>query len=496
MRGRTKLLIACLIIGCAAGAGYAAAGNYLSELRDAKAYLGETTINGISVQGKTPAQAAEILLAKPEDVKVSLIEKDETVLSGTLPDYGIQIDTEGFESALEDVFNQQTTNIIHALKAMYGVDELTVDIPYTVDESALQDYVNGEALSVERTHGTDAEIKFDTKEKVCFVEPEVDGNELDDAKLQAFVRGQIEEALKADSFRRADQDGAISQLDLTIPEEVYLDTNERIKAETLQAECDKYNKYAHACLTYTFGTQTKELDFMTFKDWLKFDGDTATLDDAAVDAYIEELSNTYNTKWIDRKFTTTYGNEITIRAGRNEYGYRINKDAEKAQLTQDIMSNEAVTREPCYDKTNSWGNPYYLGREGVDDLNGTYVEVNLGAQHVWFYKNGKLIIETDCVSGDMSEEGRSTASGCFPLAYKERDVTLKGGQGDEEYESDVKYWMPFYEGQGLHDAPWRSSFGGSIYKGNGSHGCVNLPPSAAKTIYENIDIGTAIILYY
>ena len=94
MRGRTKLLIACLIIGCAAGAGYAAASNYLSELRDAKAYLGETTINGIPVQGKTPSQVAEILLAKPEDVSVSLIEKGETVLSGTLPEYGIQIDTE------------------------------------------------------------------------------------------------------------------------------------------------------------------------------------------------------------------------------------------------------------------------------------------------------------------------------------------------------------------------------------------------------------------
>ena len=30
---------------------------------------------------------------------------------------------------------------------------------------------------------------------------------------------------------------------------------------------------------------------------------------------------------------------------------------------------------------------------------------------------------------------------------------------------------------------------------NGSHGCVNLPPSTAKTIFENVDTGTPVILY-
>ena len=79
----------------------------------------------------TPDQADEILLAKPEDIKVSVVENGETVLEGTLPEYGIKIDTEGFHAALEDVFTQQTTNIVHAVKAMNAVDELTVDVPYT-----------------------------------------------------------------------------------------------------------------------------------------------------------------------------------------------------------------------------------------------------------------------------------------------------------------------------------------------------------------------------
>ena len=60
---------------------------------------------------------------------------------------------------------------------------------------------------------------------------------------------------------------------------------------------------------------------------------------------------------------------------------------------------------------------------------------------------------------------------------------------------DVTYWMPFHDGQGLHDASWRSNFGGNIYQTNGSHGCVNLPTYAAATIYSYIDSNYPIVLY-
>ena len=48
--------------------------------------------------------------------------------------------------------------------------------------------------------------------------------------------------------------------------------------------------------------------------------------------------------------------------------------------------------------------------------------------------------------------------------------------------------MPFVvdRGIGFHDATWRSAFGGNIYEYSGSHGCVNLPPNAAKSLYGKI----------
>ncbi|MBQ3773496.1 MAG: L,D-transpeptidase, partial [Pseudobutyrivibrio sp.] len=64
------------------------------------------------------------------------------------------------------------------------------------------------------------------------------------------------------------------------------------------------------------------------------------------------------------------------------------------------------------------------------------------------------------------------------------------------YESHVHFWMPFNMGEGLHDATWRNKFGGDIYKRSGSHGCVNLPLSAAEKIYDIVEAGWPVIVFY
>ena len=109
---------------------------------------------------------------------------------------------------------------------------------------------------------------------------------------------------------------------------------------------------------------------------------------------------------------------------------------------------------------------------------------------MFFYKNGKLILESDFVSGNLAK-GYDTPTGTFPVQYKERNATLTG----EDYETPVKYWMPFYRGVGFHDAWWRDEFGKDIYKTNGSHGCINMPTEAARTMFEQIERGVAVVVY-
>ena len=122
------------------------------------------------------------------------------------------------------------------------------------------------------------------------------------------------------------------------------------------------------------------------------------------------------------------------------------------------------------------------------------MEVNLTAQHLWFYKNGNLIVDSDFVSGNVGR-GNGTHTGIYGITYKTRDAIL-GENSGADYRSPVSFWMPFNGNEGLHDANWRSKFGGSIYKTNGSHGCVNLPYSAAEKIYNNIEAGVAVVVFY
>lgn len=119
----------------------------------------------------------------------------------------------------------------------------------------------------------------------------------------------------------------------------------------------------------------------------------------------------------------------------------------------------------------------------------TYIEISIDQQHMWFYKNGERLVTTDVVTGNYGSN--DTPKGYFDIYSKDTDTNLYGA----DYVSHVDYWMPFYGGYGIHDSSWRSEYGGSIYKGDGSHGCVNTPLSQVSRIYYNAPVGTPVIIY-
>ncbi len=217
-------------------------------------------------------------------------------------------------------------------------------------------------------------------------------------------------------------------------------------------------------------------------EWLTPNADgSAGVDSGKVSAYVKELADKYNTNHKSKTLKTSYGKTVTIKGG--SYGWKINQAAEADELAALIRSGESQSgREPVYSQK--------AASHGANDYGDTYVEINLTAQHLFFYKNGSLLVESDFVSGNLSK-GWGTPAGSFPLTYKQRDAVLKG----ENYRTPVDYWMPFNGGIGMHDAKWRSSFGSTIYKTGGSHGCINLPHSAAKKIFENISAGMPVLCY-
>ena len=123
----------------------------------------------------------------------------------------------------------------------------------------------------------------------------------------------------------------------------------------------------------------------------------------------------------------------------------------------------------------------------------TRVEVSIDDQKLWYIEDDDTVFTTPVVTGGP---GHGTDKGIYQVAYKTTNVDLKGRNDDgSKYSSHVDWWMPFNGDEGLHDADWRGSFGGNIYKYNGSHGCVNMPESAAAKLYKKVDAGTIVIVY-
>lgn len=115
-----------------------------------------------------------------------------------------------------------------------------------------------------------------------------------------------------------------------------------------------------------------------------------------------------------------------------------------------------------------------------------YIKISISKQKLWYFKNGKAIYSSSVVTGQRNRH--DTRKGTYSLRGKAKNVYLVG----PDYKSFVNYWMPIYGDVGLHDATWRWNFGGSIYRYNGSHGCVNLPLRTAKYIYNNVPIRTTV----
>lgn len=273
----------------------------------------------------------------------------------------------------------------------------------------------------------------------------------------------------------------------TLADSVNLDekdcyTNARVTSSDseLQRICEQKNRLTGVTITYTFGEDVEVLDGNTIKDWLIEEEGKYDIDAELVREYVNGIAKKYDTLGKKREFQTTNGETITITEGA--YGWWMNRLQETEELVEQIKKGKSGSRTPVYRAQ--------AAQYGENDIGDSYVEIDLTSQHLWVYKEGQLVEETDFVSGNVSR-GYNTPVGIYSITYKERNATLRGAN----YASHVDYWMPFNGNVGMHDASWRSAFGEDIYLRGGSHGCVNLPVKKAEAIYEYVEQGEPVIVY-
>ncbi|MCR4908418.1 MAG: L,D-transpeptidase/peptidoglycan binding protein [Lachnospiraceae bacterium] len=302
----------------------------------------------------------------------------------------------------------------------------------------------------------------DTKYEVI---PEEPGTEPDPGKTFSTVGNAIKELSSSVDLDENDcyKPAAVTKDDTALNETV-----------------NKLNRYVGLSFYFDYGDNSETLDGTTIRDWITYDGSTVSLNTEEIKTFVDHLARAHDTFGLKRQFHTHDGRTITVSGG--DYGWWTDRKSTTEKLTEAFETGEDGNFEPVYFGT--------AAVHGDSDIGSDYVEVDLDNQHVYVYQNGSLMVDSDCVSG-KAINGNSTPEGTYAITYKERDGTLVG----EGYSSSVNYWMPFNKNIGLHDATWRSEFGGRIYITNGSHGCVNLPLKKAEKIFEIVHKGEPVVVY-
>lgn len=264
----------------------------------------------------------------------------------------------------------------------------------------------------------------------------------------------------------------------------YLSPSETADSEKLIARRDSLEEFLDMTITFEVGEISWKLTSEEYGDWVSYGIEGWSIQEAFVSQYVASIAEKYDTYGTEREFTTHDGRVIT-QVGEY-YGWKLDVEQETEQLLSLLDAGESCSHVPVYECEGA-------AYTADGDIGDTYVECDLGQQHVYVYVDGNLVLDSDCVTGSVAS-GHTTPEGLYAIMYKKSPAVLVG----EDYETPVSFWMPFNAayGIGLHDATWRGSFGGTIYKNSGSHGCVNLPYSAAQQLFSIVYAGMPVICYY
>jgi flagellar basal body-associated protein FliL len=423
-------------------------------------YFG-SEINGISVAGKAVGKVKEQMGAELQSYKLELKERDDKSEQITAADVGLKYNPDEEFKNFKD-----RQNPFKWISALLNKEEFKINLGITYDKELMKERVNNLSCIDSSKIIEPKNPGFKYESNSYRIVGEVNGNKVNKDILYEHV---VQAILNKETILDLEASNCYVKPQYT--------TN---SPEIIEAR-DILNKYVSSKITYTFGERKETLDGAIINNWLTVDEEYRVIfDEEKVKDYVEVLANNYNTIGSARNFVTSSGKILNVGGG--DYGLSINTLKEAQALTASIKEGQTITKEPVYLQTAL--------SHSENDIGNTYVEIDLARQYLWFYKDGSIMVEGDIVTGNVST-GHTTPEGIYKLKYKVRNTVLRGA----DYAAPVSYWMPFNGGIGIHDANWRSEFGGEIYKTDGSHGCINSPYYLAKTIYENIEVGMPIICY-
>ena len=347
---------------------------------------------------------------------------------------------------------------------------------YSVDQERLKSFTTSIIRSIGKD-ATNASLKIENGVVVTL--PDSDGLRVD----QQFLNRSLATALSTA------KDQNLSLQPQTLKASILASQTTEAKAQA-----EKYLQKS-VVLSYngkTYYASKEAIGYMiVFNEVLGKDGKptlVASISREQIAGYVQSVANQINISPKNKKVVIANGTSTVEREGSD--GLAINQspaiDAITAALQEDKDVSFGITASPVAFKTET----FQIGGTGGLSY-GQYIEISISRQRLWAWQDGQVVFTTAITSG-AAGDGFPTLNGLFSIYAKERSRYLNGSQYGWSYNVYVDYWMPFNGGQGLHDADWRSSFGGQDYYYGGSHGCVNMPKSSAAFLYGWATVGTPV----
>ena len=423
-------------------------------------YMPKTSVNGADISLEPKANLRENFKKSWKDYALTIVGKDEKTDT-------IKASTIDYVETMPDFKIKEESPWAWPVYAFVQKD-------YKVKTTISYDDAKLETALAYMHMVADKDITDPTPEMIVYKEGE--GYSIADAKEGTRLDGLKLKKAVLDSFHKQDKKLDAKKADL------YLKPTPAEDLDHMKKHVASLNAIEEYKLTYNFSDREEVLAGVSLINLYKSAEDgSLEPDEEKVKAYVAGLGEKYDTFKGTRDFQATGGAMMRVEGGI--YGWQIDQPKTVEQLMTAMNDKKIQTMEPVYKRRAVSRN--------VNDIGNSYIEIDIARQHMWLYKEGNLVIDTPVVTGNPYA-GNSTPTGTHEIWMMERNRYLTG----ETWKSYVKYWMPFnWTGCGIHDSSWRGSYGGNIYRGGGSHGCVNTPPSKAPTFYENAFKGMPVIVY-
>ena len=356
--------------------------------------------------------------------------------------------------------------------------EYNLEKNITYDNAAMDDAISSmNCMNPENTVESQDAYVTETADGFVIV-PEVEGNTLDVDKVRQLIGGAMQ--------------ALVPEVDL-LAAECYIVPKKFASDSDLIAECDLRNTVKaeneefmeivpKTILTYDFADRTERLEWDTIEDWVTQDEvGRYILDSEKMTAYVKELAEKYDTAGNTREFSTYDRRTVTISGG--DYGWVIDQPAEVEALKEAILAGTIEVREPVY--------AYTAFSRDQNDIGLTYIEIDLTAQRLVYYRNGYPTVDAPAVTGMPYETYTETPTGCFSVQEMRSPAHLSDSTGTV----DVSWWLRFYANLGIHDAPWRDNFNSDVYLLDGTGGCVNISYDDMRALYSYAEVGLPVVIY-